>query len=84
VVRAGVLVGEGIGDGAPVATRGCVGGVWWTWGHPTRGRAAGGVVVGAGASVGVGVGDGAPVATRRCVGWCVVYRKPLRDGLGGG
>jgi hypothetical protein len=42
VVGAGVWVGASIGDGAPVATRGCVGGVWWTGGHPTRGRAVGG------------------------------------------
>jgi hypothetical protein len=27
---------ERSGDGVPVATHCCVGGVWWTGGHPTR------------------------------------------------
>jgi hypothetical protein len=54
----------GFGDGALVASRGRVGNVGWTGGHPSRGRAVGGVMAGAGALEGVGIADGAPVATR--------------------
>jgi hypothetical protein len=41
---------EGSGDGVPVATQGCVGGVWWRGGHPTRRLAAGDAMAGAGES----------------------------------
>jgi hypothetical protein len=58
VVGARVSVGAGIGDGAPEATRGCVGGDWWTCGHPTPWRAVSGAVVGVGALVGTGVDGG--------------------------
>jgi hypothetical protein len=58
----------GLGDGAPVASRGRVGSVGWTGGHPSRGRAVGDVMAGAGALEGAGIADGALVATRGCVG----------------
>jgi hypothetical protein len=50
----------GVGGGARVAMRGCVGDAWWPGGHLVRWHAVRGVVVGAGALVDPGArgGDG--------------------------
>jgi hypothetical protein len=59
VVGVSALLGAGIGDGALVATWGCVGGEWWTGDHPTRRGALGSAVVGTAALVGAGIDGGA-------------------------
>jgi hypothetical protein len=64
VVGAGASLGKGIGGGALVASRGCVGGKWWTEGHPARGQAVGSVA----AAASSGGGCAWEVVTGKCTG----------------
>jgi hypothetical protein len=83
VAGAGALDGAGVGDGAPVATRGCMGAVWRTRGHPTRGQTVNGAVAWEGALAASGVDSGAPVATRGRLGSAGRAKGSSLGGFGG-